>query len=242
MGGLIGLTETATREIVEFDVKPIITDNEYLVMFNSYIGELDSLAASKMEYTDYVTNIREHKHSYQQISIKSNTRGDFKGVFLNIINNIETNSFFLYEQSKDMLELKLTKQALEQALVQSDSLQQTYKRVLEFASDSQTSAEIGITFEGGNETEKTKEYDLFINDIKLRERIVKIERELKDKERIIDVISTKQDNGFVDDSKDFLGLNLSLKLFYFVLILTLVFISLLFVEFLRFIQNFKSLD
>ena len=48
MGGLLGLTENATKEIVGFDIEPIITDNEYLVMFNSYIGDLDSLAASKI--------------------------------------------------------------------------------------------------------------------------------------------------------------------------------------------------
>ena len=54
LGELLGLTETASREIVGFDIKPIITDNEYLVMFNRYIGNLDSLAASKIEYKEYV--------------------------------------------------------------------------------------------------------------------------------------------------------------------------------------------
>ena len=52
LGELLGLTEKATKEIVGFDIEPIITDNEYLVMFNSYIGDLDSLAASKIEYRE----------------------------------------------------------------------------------------------------------------------------------------------------------------------------------------------
>ena len=64
LGELLGLTEKATKEIVGFDIEPIITDNEYLVMFNSYIGDLDSLAASKIEYKEYVRNIREYKHRY----------------------------------------------------------------------------------------------------------------------------------------------------------------------------------
>jgi len=239
LGGLLGLTELATEEIVGFDIEPIITDNEYLVMFNSYIGELDSLAASKIEYKEYVKNIREYKHRYQQISIKSKTRADFKGVFTNIINNIETNSFFVNEQAKDILELQQTQQAIEISLAQSDSLQETYKRVLENSKDSQSNAEIGITFEGANESEKTKEFELYINDIELRERIVKIQRELKDKENIIDMISSKQDNGFEDDTKEFLGLDIPFRIFYLVLALTVVFVVMLGKELLTFFENYK---
>ena len=239
LGGLLGLTELATQEIVGFDIEPIITDNEYLVMFNSYIGELDSLAASKIEYKEYVKNIREYKHRYQQISIKSKTRADFKGVFTNIINNIETNSFFVNEQAKDILELQQTQQAIEISLAQSDSLQETYKRVLENSKDSQSNAEIGITFEGTNESEKTKEFELYINDIELRERIVKIQRELKDKENIIDMISSKQDNGFEDDTKELLGLDIPFRIFYMVLALTVVFVVMLGKELLTFLENYK---
>jgi len=239
LGELLGLTEKATKEIVGFDIEPIITDNEYLVMFNSYIGDLDSLAASKIEYREYVKNIREYKHRYQQISIKSKTRPDFKGVFSNIINNIETNAFFVNEQAKDILELQETKQAIEISLAQSDSLQQTYKRVLESPKDPQSNAEIGITFEGANESEKTKEFELYKNDIELRERIVKIQRELKDKENIIDMISSKQDNGFEDDTKEFLGLDIPFRIFYLVLALTVVFVVMLGKEFLTFLENYK---
>ena len=239
LGELLGLTEKATKEIVGFDIEPIITDNEYLVMFNSYIGDLDSLAASKIEYKEYVKNIREYKHRYQQISIKSKTRPDFKGVFSNIINNIETNAFFVNEQAKDILELQETKQAIEISLAQSDSLQQTYKRVLESPKDPQSNAEIGITFEGANESEKTKEFELYKNDIELRERIVKIQRELKDKENIIDMISSKQDNGFEDDTKEFLGLDIPFRIFYLVLALTVVFVVMLGKEFLTFLENYK---
>ncbi len=239
LGELLGLAENATKEIVGFDIEPIITDNEYLVMFNSYIGDLDSLAASKIEYKEYVRNIREYKHRYQQISIKSKTRADFKGVFSNIINNIETNAFFVNEQAKDILELQETKQAIEISLAQSDSLQQTYKRVLESPKDPQSNAEIGITFEGANESEKTKEFELYINDIELRERIVKIQRELKDKENIIDMISSKQDNGFEDDTKEFLGLDVPFRIFYLVLALTVVFVVMLGKELLMFLENYK---
>ena len=143
------------------------------------------------------------------------------------------------EQSKDLAELKASKSAVEEALIKSDSLQRTYKRVLENDIDSKRASEIGITFEGNNEKDKTREFDLYKSDIALRDRIVSIEREIKDKENIIDVISSKQDNGFVDHTKDFIGLNLPFKQFYLAFVFSIVFIGLLLFEFLKFLEKYN---
>ena len=239
LGTILGLTESASEEIVEFEVEPLITDNEYLVMFDRYIRNLDSLAASKIEYEDYVKNIKAYKHKLQQISIKSKTRADFNSVFTNIVDNIQTNPFFVNEQAKDMSELSLSKIALEESLIQSDSLQQTYKRVLEQQLDSNTISEIGITFEGDNDRNKTREFDLYKSDIELREKIIKIDRELKDKENIIDLISSKQDNGFVDNTKSLFGLSIPAKIFYSIMALGLAFLMLLGIEFLSYLEKYK---
>tara|TARA_B100001175_G_scaffold296831_1_gene286071 strand:+ start:496 stop:1569 length:1074 start_codon:yes stop_codon:yes gene_type:complete len=239
LGATLGLTVSASEEIVGFEIEPLITENEYLVMFDRYIGNLDSLAASKIEYVDYVNNTKDHKHKLQQISIKSKTRADFNSVFTKIVYNIETNPFFVNEQAKDMSELSLSKTALEESLIQSDSLQQTYKRVLEQQLDSNTTSEIGITFEGDNDRDKTREFDLYKSDIELREKIIKIERELKDKENIIDLISSKQDNGFVDNTKSLFGFSIPAKIFYSITALGLAFLPLLGIEFLSYLEKYK---
>ena len=239
LGTILGLSASASQEIVKFEVEPLITDNEYLVMFDSYIKNLDSLAASKIEYEDYVNNIKDYKHKLQQISIKSKTRADFESVFTNIVNNIQTNPFFVNEQAKDISELILSKTALEESLIQSDSLQQIYKRVLEQQFDSNTISEIGITFEGDNERDKTREFDLYKSDIELREKIVKIERDIKDKENIIDLISSKQYNGFVDNTKSLFGFSIPTKTFYSVLALGSAFLLLMGIEFLSYIEKYK---
>lgn len=230
---------SSPKEIVGFEIEPIITDNDMLVMFDKYMAGLDSLAASKIDYKDYAKNIKDYKHKYQQISIKSRTRADFNIVFTNIVRNIETNLFFVNEQLKDLSELEGNKAALQKALVKSDSLQQTYKRVLEQQIDSKTSSEIGITFEGNNEKDKTREFDLFKNDIDLRKRIIAIDREIKDKENIIDVISSKQDNGFVDNTKNFIGVALPFKQFYLFSIFLIVFVGLLCFEFLKSLDKYS---
>ena len=237
LADVLGLSEESSQEVVSFDIEPVITNNDLLIMFNEYVEDLDSLALSKVEYDEYVNNIKEYKHPFQQISIKSRTRANFNSVFNNIVDNILTNEFFVNEQKKDILQLTQTKKALLKALNQSDSLQETYKKVMQM--DSNRLSDVGITFEGNTDNEKTREFDLFMNDIDLRKDIVTVERKLKDKENIIDLISSKQDSGFVDHTKDFLGLALPIKVFYPVLTLSLVFLVMLARQFLKYLERYK---
>jgi len=239
LGRVLGLKKNISEEIIGIEIEPIITDNDRVVMFDKYISGLDSLAASKVEYEVFVENIEDYKHQMQQISIKSKTRANFKNVFDNVIGDINTNIFFINEQAKDLTELNQQKAALEQSLAQSDSLQRTYKRVLEQQMESKSTSETSITFEGNNDKNKTREFDLYINDIELRREIVQIERKLKDKQNIVEIISGKQDSGFIDDTKELLGLTLSSKPYYLVLFTILAFIILLGIEFLKFLEKYK---
>ena len=53
------------------------------------------------------------------------------------------------------------------------------------------------------------------------------------------MISSKQDNGFEDDTKEFLGLDIPFRIFYLVLALTVAFVVMLGKEFLTFMENYK---
>ena len=193
----------------------------------------------KKHLIQHLKNTKENKHQLQQISIKSKTRANFKNVFDNVIGDINTNIFFVNEQAKDLAELNQQKVALEQSLAQSDSLQRTYKRVLEQQMESKSTSETSITFEGNNDKNKTREFDLYKNDIELRREIVQIERKLKDKQNIVEIISSKQDSGFVDDTKELLGLTLNTKSYYLVLFTILAFVILFGIEFLKFLEKYK---
>ena len=239
LGRVLGLEKKVSEEILGIEIEPIITDNDRVVMFDKYISGLDSLAASKVEYEVFVENIKKYKHQLQQISIKSKTRSNFKNVFDNVIGDINTNIFFVNEQAKDLAELNQQKVALEQSLAQSDSLQRTYKRVLEQQMESKSTSETSITFEGNNDKNKTREFDLYKNDIELRREIVQIERKLKDKQNIVEIISGKQDSGFVDDTKGLLGITLNTKGYYLVVFTILSLVILLGIEFLKFLEKYK---
>ena len=242
LGNVLNLDVEKTKSILVFDVKPVVSENNKLVAFNKYVKQLDSLAATKIEYEDFLENNEDYTHKYQQIRIESSERNSFKSVFENIVESINLNPFFVNEQRKDIVELTQTKEALELALVKSESLQDTYKKVLEQGIDADQSAkpsEIGITFEGSSEVEKTKEFDLYQSDLVLRTQLVKIERELLDKKYIIEMISNKQDSGFASTTKTFLGIELSMTLFLGVLAFLVALAILFGIEFLKFIEKFK---
>ena len=243
LGLVLNLDIDKTKSILNFNISPVVSENDKLIEFNTYIGKLDSLAASKIEYEDFLDNNENYTHKYQQISIASTERNSFKSVFDNIVKSINENPFFLNEQKKDITELTQTKEALELALSKSESLQETYKRVLEQginAEKTSKSSEIGITFEGSSETEKTKEYELYQNDLDLRSQLVQIERMILDKQHIVEMISNKQDSGFASNSKTVFGLELDIKFYYGFVLLLLAFMVLLGIEFLKFIEKYKK--
>ena len=242
LGKVLNLDIDRTKSILAFDVKPVVSENNKLVAFNKYIKQLDSLAATKIEYEDFLENNEDYTHKYQQIRIKSSERNSFKSVFENIVESINLNPFFLNEQRKDIVELIQTKDALTLALEKSEDLQETYKNVLERGLDADKNkkpSEIGITFEGASEVEKTKEYDLYQSDLDLRSQLVEIERELLDKKYIIEMISNKQDSGFASTTKRIFGVELNSTLFLGVLTFLVALGILLAIEFLKYIEKFK---
>jgi len=242
LGAVLDLDLEKTKSILNFNVEPIVSENDRLLAYNEYIMQLDSLAAYKIEYEVFLLNNQDYTHKYQQIRIESSERNTFKSVFENIVESINLNPFFIKEQRKDIVELNLRKKALEKALDESKKLQDTYKKVLEqgINSDQAKSSEIGITFEGSSKVEKTKEFDLYQSDLDLRAQLVEIERELLDKQYIVEMISNKQDSGSASTTKILLGIELNPAIYYAILAFLAAMLILFGIEFLRFIEKYKT--
>ena len=239
LGQALELDAETTSKISCFDITPLISGNENLIVFNEFLLEIDTLASPKIEYNEFVENIEDYSYKYQKITIQSSLNTSFKPVFSKILNSIISNSYFMSEQKKDITELTKIKEALESSLVKSDSLKNTYKRVLEQELISNNASEIGITFEGSSKTKITREYELYLNDLQLERELVETNRAILDKQYIIEIISNKQDSGVTSDSKEILGFELPLSLFLAFILFLLTSASLLVLEFLRFIERYR---
>ena len=226
--------------ILNFEIESVLSENERIQGYDKYIKTLDSVVASTVSYEAFTKNDRDYKHPIQQISVKSKTRNNFETVFDNIIKNIESNKHFIREQFKDLKELKARERGLKEALAKSDSLQVTYKKVLENVLKENSKSEIGITFEGSNQIDKTKELELYKSDLELRRELVDIAREIDDKDQLVEVISSKQDSGVIDKGYNVFGLHLGVKMFFGMLFSIVVFIILLGLKALKALERFKS--
>ncbi len=237
---VLELEENVASSVLAFEIKSILSENERIKEYDRYLKTLDTTVAKTVTYEMFLKNDKDYKHEFQEIKIQSKTRKNFGVVFGNIVKNINSNPYFQREQIKDLNELDEREKSLKEALIKSDSLQSTYKRVLEKALKAKNGSEIGITFEGSNDTDKTKEFDLYQSDIVLRAELVEINRKKADKEHIIEILSSKQDSGSIDNKKKFLGFKIGQKLFYGLLLGLLTFIVLLGLELIKYLEKFKD--
>ena len=226
--------------ILDIDIEPVVSDNQMLKNFDAYIKTIDSALASTVNYEAFIDNSESYTHQYQQITIKAKNRNNFETFFKSIVDEINSNAYFKREQEKDSLELANRKQTLKEALVESDSLKDTYKRVLEKVLDKNEGAQTSITIANADEQNKTKEYDLFINDIDIRRELVALDREIANKELIIEIVSGNQSSGALNDKIEVFGFMLDKKLFYGLLLMSLTFLVLIGLEFIAFLERFKK--
>ena len=236
----LNIEESEAASILDFEITPVITENQKLQNYDAYIKTLDSVVASKVKYETYISNFEDYTYEYQQIAIKAKARNNFKKVFDKIVENIDKNEFFAREQQKDLSELKNEEEALLEALKQSDSLQSTYKRVLEKVLDKDKTAQTSITFEGSTQVDKTKEYELFKSNLEIREKLVENRRKQADKEFLIEVVSSKQESGVIDKTKKVFGKTVSSKMFYAGGIVFLTLLVLLALQFIKFLEKYKN--
>lgn len=236
---VLGVDKSLAKSILAFEIKSVVNENDKLKEYDDYLKTLDTAVAKTVTYEMFLKNNEEYSHQYQQITIKAKRRDNFKTIFDNIIENVESNDYFKKERNKAIDELNMKKEALKEALAKSDSLQSTYKRVLEKGIEGKGS-EIGITFEGSNTNDKTKEYELYLNDLKLRSDMIMVERYLIDLDRIIEIMSSKQESGIEDNKKNLFGFSIGVKLYYGLLLILVTFSLLLVLDFIKFLERYKD--
>lgn len=240
LANLLNIRSEEVSSIIGIRCESVLSENEKIRSYDMYLKSLDTTLASSITYKDYLENDKPYDHELQRITIRSKESTNFEIVFNQIIETINTNEFFKREQEKNILELTNRKIAIENSLIKSDSLQSTYKRVLEKSLEKPKSSEIGITFEGSNGVEKTKEYNLYLKDIELRNDLVGLERALADNEKIIEIITSKQDKGIKDNKMNILNKRISPKMYYGILFSIVTFFTLLGIKFLNYLDRFKN--
>jgi hypothetical protein len=234
------ISPTEANSITEFEVKSTLSQNEKLKLFDNYKKEMDSVLASTLEFKTFVNNSNEFNYELQKITLKAYSKDIFKKVLAQIIEDVETSEFIKNEQQKDLVELDRREIAIKQSLVASDSLQKVYQRVLEKSVENTLGSQTSVTIDNTEDKSITKEFELYNSDLELRRELVAIQRERDDLQNVIEIVSSEQNEGTLDNTQDILGSSISKKMFNGLLLALLVFGVLLFFEFLKFLERYKN--
>jgi hypothetical protein len=226
--------------IKDFKMESFITENQRYVEYNNYLKGLDSVLASEYDYDTYLEEIDESIYPTQLLTIRATSNDNFNLVFKAISSKMNTIPFFQREQERDIRELENTALALNAAIRESDSLQKTYKKVLENTLDLENGSQTSITFEGTDDNNRTREYELYKSNIGLRKELVSIERAKENKEYVVETLSNTPSKGFIDNTVEVMNITLQFKLFSTFIFTVIAFLTLIVLDFLSFLEKYKN--
>ncbi|WOD45038.1 hypothetical protein [Hwangdonia lutea] len=238
--GVLDIKQDALSSIIDLEIESIISENQKIQAYDSYIKTLDSTVAATVTYESFLKNDKDYNHRYQQITIKAKERNSFSAVFNNIIENINSNPYFKRVQEKDIKALNEQAAAINRSLIKSDTLLSVYQKAIIKAAENNNNSQARITIDNKDTGSSTKEFELYSKDLELREKLVEIERNIADKQHIIEITSSKQDSGSMDNSKEIFGEPMGLKSYYALILLTLTFLVLIGLEFIKFLGRYKD--
>ncbi|WP_242092392.1 hypothetical protein [Aestuariivivens sediminicola] len=221
-------------------IEAVTNDNSRIKNYDAYIKSLDSVLASTITYKDYLNFSEEFDISLQEMTIDTYSPASFEDVIVEIIHKIESSPYFQNVQRRDLSELKGRESAIRETLVKSDSLQAVYQEVLRKAAEAKSGGQTSITIDNTENKSVTKEFELYQSDLNLRRELVDIQRELEDKENILEIVSIGKERGVVKDKAEIFGLEIGRPFAYGFLLALVIFMLLLIIEFLNFLERFKS--
>ena len=235
----LNLEPSEASNLVSFTLESVLNENSKLKVFNKFKKEVDSTIASEVDFETFLANSSDYDYEHQRLTVRSTSKSLPRKILPKVIENIQTIEFFKSEQEKDLAELSLREQVILESLKESDSLQKVYEAVLK-KDDIDPSAQTSVLINNAEEQSSTREYELFKNDIELRRELVAISRAKEDKKKIVEVISSQQDEGIVDSSVEVLDYKLNYKYYYALIAFVITFFFLSLISFLKFLEKYKE--
>ena len=228
------------NNILGFVVEPLLSDNQKMKVYDNYKKELDSVLASTIDFETFQEMSNDYDYQFQKITVKTKEKVISPKILFNTVTNIENIRYFKNEQQKDLAQLSRREEIVKESLTQSDSLQKVYQFVLEKSVEQLPGSQTSVTIDNTEDKSTTKEFELYNKDIELRRELVDIEREKEDLKEIIEIVSSENNIGILDNRAKIFGLSISHKLIYGILFALITFTVLLFMNFLKYLERFRE--
>ena len=189
----------AAKKIVSFELEiGPETKNDLLLEYNEYISEVDSVIANNVSFTEYVDNRDILAGKTFSIVAESYKSDIFKSLEKGFINTFENKYSKKLKKLRDS-SLLAKRFAYLNELEKIDSLQSTYLYIKKTESeDSKVSIGPSSLFPLLQEKTQTKEFELFQEELIIREKIREIDNTLIRESEFCDILANFKEAGEIE--------------------------------------------
>lgn len=193
------IDSTDAKELLGFDMKiGPETPNDLLLEYNQYLKSLDSSLADDITYDKYVKNrdiLSGTIFSISAMAYKNDIFTSLEKGFVKTFQNSYSEKVKLIRDKGISIKMR----AYQQELVRIDSLQKIYFQVIKAESEN-SNANLGVSglLPLTKEKTVTREYDLFREQLKIRDSLMTFEDQLVKENDFYDILSGFEEVGSID--------------------------------------------
>lgn len=184
------------KELLSFEIEiGPETQNDLLREYDEYIRSIDSTLANDVTYDDYISNRDILAGTIFSIKAKSTKHDIFKSLESGFVETLENDYSRKLKRKRDSSLLVRVK-GYQEEIHRIDSLQGIYLNIMKSESeDNKISISSSSLFPLMQERTKTREYDLFQEELAIREKARKLEETLIEESDYFDILSGFEEVG-----------------------------------------------
>ncbi|MDL5510245.1 hypothetical protein QSE00_00355 [Arenibacter sp. M-2] len=183
----LDVTVKEAAKLKKFVVESYSDENQKVQLFDKFVRSLDSTTKKAIDMENYLKNFNSMDARFHTISVTATNNTVAKKIQPSIIKSISRNEYFQLQQSISDKNISLQDSLYKKQLMEVDSLQRLYKRVMEKEADKPLQG-TNISL-GENGSQENKELALINQVDKLKQNLVLLNEERANKSSILNVIS-----------------------------------------------------
>ncbi|MCM5662313.1 hypothetical protein [Galbibacter mesophilus] len=228
----LDITQTEAASIKEIEAESYSDENQKIKLFDEFVRSLDTTTQKAIDMEKYLENFNSFDARFHTVVVKATDNKVAKKIQNPIIESISNNDYFKTQKKTRKDNLNFQDRILEKQLVEIDSLQMLYKRVMEKEAEKPMQG-TNINLADGN-GQQNKELALIKQIDEIKESIVEIQQERANKSEIVNVISDFPRRGVEQK-----GIFRSYKFLIPVALLGLVLLALSLLELNKFLKEYS---
>ncbi len=184
---ILKISEVEAKSLKRIEVEPYENDNQVLLSYKAFIQNLDSLTFDLISYEEFSKVQPEESFKYHVVKVIATDRFVFEKLEAPIINSIVNNRYYDKVKSNSYENLLSKKRALENSLLELDSLRSIYRKVMIAESQKENS---GTNIYLAELNASNKEVLVFDKYMSLNEDLFQVNNRLTEEKEVINIVSS----------------------------------------------------